>query len=156
MLVGSALDDWYLEVMAARICDFVYVSDVLADYRVHGLNLHARTTLARSDEPFVEWFLNKVFDEKEHRPQLETQKQTARKDIYAGQYLTLARKYFGLGMLADARRCYLRAIRSRPPLLFQADVVRQLTGTFLGARRYERLKRLLRAKQRFPRSFDSD
>ncbi len=140
--VGLAFHDWYFTLMMAREFDFYYVNRVLAEYRVHAANLHSRIVQDRSEEWSIFWLLNRLFEEREKTPELEEQKQAARRRAYGAQSLTLANKYFGFGMDADARRCYLRAVRCRPGYLLRPNVMRRLAGTFVGRKTYERSKAL--------------
>jgi glycosyltransferase involved in cell wall biosynthesis len=149
---GLAFNDWYFMLMMAREWDFCYVPRVLADYRVHAANHHVRIVLDRTEEPSVLFLLDRIFGDRELIPALEAAKRRARDRVYAAQLLTLARKYFGAGMYADARRCYLRAARHRPRLLLTPAVARQLAATVLGPVAYERSKARLRALGLVPRA----
>src|SRR5581483_9165453 len=142
---GLAFNDWYLMVMMARRWDFCYVPEVLADYRVHGANHHSRIVRDRTEEPSIFTVLDRVLGEREEDPELEVAKGQARRRIYAGHYVALARKYFGHGMYEDARRCYLRALTHRPDLVADLSLVRQLAATMLGPAVYARSKAALRS-----------
>jgi glycosyltransferase involved in cell wall biosynthesis len=149
---GLAFNDWYLMLMIAREWSFCYVPRILAEYRVHPANHHVRIVRDRTEEPSVLWLLDRIFSERERVPALEAAKRRARDRIYAAQLLTLARKYFGAGMYADARRCYLRAVRHRPAALAAPGVARQLVATALGPAVYEGSKARLRALGLLPRT----
>ena len=88
--------------------------------------------------------LDRTFAEHEASPDLEQRKQAIRRRIYATQYVTLANKYFGFGMDSDARRCYLRAIRSRPDYVLGPAVLRRLAATWVGRAVYERSKSIVK------------
>jgi glycosyltransferase involved in cell wall biosynthesis len=137
---GLAFNDWYFTLMMARKYDFYYIDHELADYRVHGANMHTAIIRSGTEEPSIFRLLDSIFAERETDVQLQTAKVRARRRVYASHYLTLADKYFGLEMDADARRCYLHAIGSRPALVLHTDVVRHLMGTLLGRRNYDRTK----------------
>lgn len=139
-----AFNDWYFTVTMARSCAFYYVNEVLADYRVHGSNHHEKVVRNRSEEPSIFWLLNRIYSQSEADPHVEEQKRRARRRVYASHYLTLANKYFGLGMNSDARRCYLRALHYRQAY-FRPSVVRRLAATFVGRGLYERSKSLFRS-----------
>jgi glycosyltransferase involved in cell wall biosynthesis len=141
-----AFHDWWFTVLMARAWDFCYVDDELADYRVHPHNYHATIIRNGSEEPSIFWLLDRVFSESERDPELEAKKQQSRRRIYAAHYLTLADKYFGFRMDADARRCYLSALRRRPDLLGRPDVLRHLFGALAGHTRYERIKALVKRR----------
>jgi glycosyltransferase involved in cell wall biosynthesis len=142
--VGLPFNDWYFNVTMARHADFYYVNRVLADYRVHSQNHHARIVQDKTEEPAVFALLDSVFAEIESSTELEQAKRRSRGRAYSAQYLTLADKYFGLGMNADARRCYLGAIRNRPSRVFDFAVQRRLAATIIGRRTYEYGKSLVK------------
>lgn len=140
-----AFNDWYFTVMMARRWDFYYIDRVLADYRVHASNHHARVVRDQTEEPSIFWLLDRVFDEREALPGVDAAKRRARSRTYAAQYLALAEKYFWFEMNADARRCYLKAFRYRPACLWQPGVVRRFLATVIGRRWYEMAKATLKA-----------
>jgi glycosyltransferase involved in cell wall biosynthesis len=142
---GLAFNDWYLNIMMAREWDFYYVDEVMADYRVHASNHHAKIVQDKSEEPSILSLLDRVFRETERSAALERAKRSAKRAIYAAQYLTLADKYFGVHMNSDARRCYLRAIANVPSCAARWDVFRHLTATLIGRTRYEQGKSLARS-----------
>lgn len=141
---GLAFNDWYFTVEIARRWNFYYVHRVLADYRVHAANHHARIVRDRTEEPSVFQMLDRVFAGTERRPELDAVKRRARHRVYGAHYLTLARKYLGHGMYEDARRCYIRALRHRPALAMAPGVARQLAGTLVGQSAYEGSKAAVR------------
>jgi glycosyltransferase involved in cell wall biosynthesis len=135
--------DWYFTLNIARRWPFYFRSAVLADYRVHRTNYHTLITRNKSEEDSIMRLLAQLFAQVETDSALEQRKQRARSRIYAAHYMTLALKYFGAGMGADARRCYLEALRRRPAYLSRFVVMRQLFATVIGISRYQRLKSLL-------------
>ena len=141
---GLAFNDWYFNVMMARRCEFYYLDRVLADYRVHAENHHARVTRDKTEESSIFFILERVFSETEASQTLEDAKRRARRRIYERQYLRLADKYFGMAMNSDARRCYWAAARHHPRCLLNAGVQRRLAATIVGRERYELGKTLVR------------
>jgi hypothetical protein len=141
---GLSFHDWYFTLQIARKWDFHFTSTVLADYRVHSSNYHTLIARNKTEESSIMRLLDQLFAEPEPDAVLERARNSARSRIYAAHYLTLALKYFGAGMGADARRCYLAAVRRRPAYLSNLEVVRQLLGTFVGIATYQRLKRVVR------------
>jgi glycosyltransferase involved in cell wall biosynthesis len=133
------IDVWF-NLMIARDWDYCYKNVVVADYRVHPENWHVRIINERSEESSLLWLLDFIYSTPERSPELEAAKQRARGRIYGEQYLTLAVKYFGRGMAADARRCYLRAARYLPSSLLRPRVARYLAASCLGIERYNALK----------------
>lgn len=140
---GLAFNDWYFNVMLARRHEYYFVNRVLADYRVHSQNHHAKVILNKTEEPSVLWVLDKVYGETEADPALERAKRAARDRVYGSQYLDFAEKYFGARMNDDARRCYWQAVRRQPQFLLRPGVARRFLATLLGRRFYEQGKRLL-------------
>jgi glycosyltransferase involved in cell wall biosynthesis len=139
-----AFNDWYFNVMIARRHDFYYVSEVLAEYRVHDSNHHGKIMRDRSEEPSILLLLELIFGQTEADPERERAKQRARGQICAAQYLRLANGYFWFAMNRDARRCYLQAIRHAPRNLMSWTILRRLAATGMKRHRYEQLKRTLR------------
>jgi glycosyltransferase involved in cell wall biosynthesis len=140
---GLSFHDWYFTVEIARTAPFYFCAAVLADYRVHKANYHTLITRNRSEETSIMRLLDVRFAERESNEHLERAKQGARNRIYAAHYRVLAQKYFGAGMTADARRCFVEAVRRRPDMLGDWTLLRQLAATFIGLGRYQRLKGML-------------
>src|SRR5262249_51522897 len=111
---GLAFNDWYFNIMLARHCEFYFVARVLADYRLHPSNHHAKVVLDKTEETSIFSLLDGIFSEVETSEALEREKRRARRRIYGRHYMTLADKYFGMQMNDDARRCYLAAARYCP------------------------------------------
>ena len=137
---GLAFSDWYLTLMMARRHEFYYVDRVIADYRVHAANHHTKVIRDRSEEPSLFRVLDMIFAERELDAALQAGKMRSRRRVYAAHYLTLATKYFGAGMDADAWRCYRRAFRYQPRRLFCFVVWRRLFALLMGRELYERAK----------------
>jgi len=147
---GLAFNDWYFTLMAARLGSFCYVDQTLADYRLHGANHHTTVSRNKSEERSVMWLLDRIFEQPEVNPALETAKRDARRRIYAGHYLDFADKYFGFEMTADARRCYLAAVRYRPSLAGRSSVARRLLASLTSRKAYEGLKSALKSQRGEP------
>lgn len=143
-----AFNDWYFTVMIARHWDFYYLPEVLAEYRVHPTQHHARVALDGTEERSVRWLLDRVFEEAEADPVLERRKQARRSRAYARHSVDAGEKYFGYGRFADARRCYLNALGREPALVLRQPVLRHLVGTLVGARAYQGLKAAVRSVRR--------
>lgn len=137
---GLSFHDWYFTLAIARRAPFYFRAAVLADYRVHHANYHTVIARNKTEEASVMRLLDERFAESEDNELLEAAKQQARNRIYAAHYRVLAQKYFGAGMTADARRCFIEAVRRRPDMLGDLSLLRQLLATFIGLGRYQRLK----------------
>ncbi len=142
---GLAFNDWYFNVMLARQCECYYLHRVLADYRVHSGNHHTRIVRDKTEEPSIFSILDRVFNEVESWAPLEKAKRRGRQRIYGRHYLTLADKYFGMGMNGDARRCYWAAVRNWPQYMLNVGVQRRLAATIVGRRRYDFGKTLVKS-----------
>ena len=137
---GLAFNDWYFNLMLARKWKFHYCNDVLADYRVHGSNWHSKVSADGSEERSVRLLLDKIYSEVEEDSTLEAAKRTAKGSVYAEQYLDFAVKYFGHRMNADARRCFLEAVRWSPKLLLNQKVLRYFPASCLSRPTYEAIR----------------
>ena len=131
-----AFHDWYFTLMMAREFDFYYIDGVLADYRVHPMNYHSQIARSGAEERSLFWLLDKVFQERERSEEMESQKQRARRRIYAAHFADLADKYFWFGMNADSKRCYLLALKYHPRLVTRLGLLRRLFGTVIGPKAY--------------------
>lgn len=138
---GFAFSDWYLNLRMARTYTFYYRACILADYRIHPQNLHAQPIRDRSFEHTVLRILDQIFSE----PDRAAEKVRIRRRVYAKAYLNFADRYFGVGMDAEARRCYLRAFVYRPAYLLKPGPVWRMLATVIGHARYEALKARFRA-----------
>ena len=138
---ASGLEDWYVNLRIARDYPVYYRALTLADYRLHGLNMHANPRRDRSIEDTVFATLDEIFSERD-RPD---QKRRIRRRIYSQAYLRMFDRYFGLGMDRDARRCYLHALARRPQDAIRPGPLRRFAATYLGHTKYERVKMLVRA-----------
>ena len=129
-------NDWYLSLSIAERWPLFFVDEVLADYRIHGNNMHSVMIRERWAEPIIMEVLERFLSS----PNRQEEKRAHRNAIYAEQYRQLADQYFYWDLLTDARRCYWQAIMRRPDLHGRAEVLRRLFGTYLGRDRYENLK----------------
>jgi glycosyltransferase involved in cell wall biosynthesis len=138
-----AFHDWYFTLLIARKFDFYYSSDVLAEYRVHDGNLHSLISRNGREETSIRWLLDLVYSVPETSAEVEAAKQAARRHIYARHALTLAEKYFFFERYADARRCYLAALRA--PSVYSVGAARRALGS-VAPRLYAGAKRRLTHK----------
>ena len=129
--------DWYLTTGIAETWRTIFVDRVVADYRIHGSNMHRAMILDRSGERTSLAVLDRLFGNAARTEE----KRQHRQSVYASHYLTYAEKYFGVGMNDDARRCYWAAIERRPSLAFNAGIARRFAATVIGRGLYERAKR---------------
>ncbi len=128
---GLAFNDWYFNIMLARKWEYYYISDVIADYRVHDSNWHTKVSKDKTEETSTFALLDRIYSEIEIDPSLEKQKRIAKKTIYAAHYQMFADKYFGHAMYEDARRCVKRALQLQPSLILQRRVLKRFMATFV-------------------------
>ena len=143
-----AFNDWYFTIHIARSWDFYYVPRVLADYRVHGLQHHTRVAADGSEERSIRWLLDHVYSATEADPLIEQRKRQARDRIYALHQLDAGEKYFGSGNYADARRCYLNALKLAPTEAWSLKYARHLLAALIGPRPYQGIKRMAKGWRR--------
>lgn len=141
---GLAFHDWYFSVMIARRWPLFHCGGILADYRVHPGNLHTTIVRDRTEEPSIFRVLDMVFAGADPKTSLGRELRRRRRRIYGAHHLTLARKYFGMGMTHHARRCYLRAIALQPRYIADWSIARQCFGSLVGQRTYTRMKAIVR------------
>jgi len=135
-----AFSDWYFSLMIGRRHAFYYVDEILADYRVHSSNHHAKIILNRTEERSILYLLDQIYGEPEVSHELERAKRAVRREVYASHYVDFANKYFGANFNTDARRCYLKAIKYNPKNALSLVILRRLLVTFVERASYERLK----------------
>ena len=136
-----AFRDWYLNLRIARRWQLYYLARTLADYRIHGQGLHLKLKMVRdrSFESTVLRTLDQVFSEDDWA----VEKGQIRRSVYAGAYLGFGDHYRGLNMLADARRCYVKALLIRPSTAAAPHLAKGILAT-LFPRAWERARSLAR------------
>lgn len=134
-----SFSDWYLSIKMARKYNFYYVNKVIADYRVHPENWHAKIIQNSLEEKTIFRLLEEF--------SLDFKEQPERKNIisriYSSNYVTLGDKYFGFFMDHDAKRCYINAIKYKPSLVFNPALIRHLLATLIQRKNYELFKRII-------------
>lgn len=141
-----AFHDWYFTLLMSRDWQFFYRSRVLAEYRIHGANMHSAVARAGTEERSVLWLLNSVFADERTDPARMRTTARQRRLAYAAFFKEFADKYFYFERDRDAARCYFEYVRRRPSGLFDLGVLRRLVGTAIGRRRYEAVKNQLRRR----------
>jgi glycosyltransferase involved in cell wall biosynthesis len=133
---GMNFCDWYMALCVAERWHVAVIDEVLADYRVHPRQMHTTMISDRSGERTTWRVLERFFEGSPRAAEIAPR----RRAVHAGHWLAWADRYFGMGLYADARRCYLRAVALRPRLALSPGVPRRLGATFLGPARYASLK----------------
>lgn len=93
--------DFEMALAMATQWEFRYVPEVLAQYRLHTQNMHATAIRHRRAE-------ESIFDTlKRFRTRFPNVLNTEDwSNVYQKRYLHLGDQYFGIGAMANARRCY--------------------------------------------------
>lgn len=124
--------------MALAGWDFAYVSQVLADYRVHSQGMHATYLRNHDGEKSIDFLLDEMFkiaDEKVSPHQA--------KHIRARHHQRLAFGYISQKRYSDARRLIYSAVKKRPGLLLEKKVLIQFLALSFGYSNYLKLKKML-------------
>ena len=137
-----AFNDWYFTVTIARKWKLYFLPHVLADYRVHGTNLHSKIAANGAEERSVRWMLDQVYAGPEQDAEIERSKRDARGRIYARHSIDAAEKYFWFGDYANARRCYLRALSLDARQMARPALLRHFGASLIGRAPYEAIKRV--------------
>jgi glycosyltransferase involved in cell wall biosynthesis len=132
--------DWYLNLRIAREHPVYYRARTFGDYRLHPQNMHGQPMALGAYERTVLG----VLDEMLSGPDPVTSDRAVRRRLYAHAHLWLGDNYFGRRQGAHARRCYLRALGTRPACALRPDVLRHLAATLVPRPVYERFKRAIR------------
>ena len=132
--------DYYMTTHAAHICDFGFVNKVLADYRIHPGNQHSRMILDKTGEQSTFEILKLAFE----RPEFKINKEQYRQEIEATHFLVYAENYFGAGMTAEARRCYLELYKRSPSSMLNLNILRRFFGSLVGKSFYNWIKGFLK------------
>lgn len=139
-----AFHDWYYTLLLSRTWPFFYRARALAEYRIHGSNMHTASARDGTEERSVIWLLDQVCREERARPEPGRLKGSDITRAYATHYRDFADKYFHFRRNREALRCYLEVLKRRPSQILNAAVLRRMLGVLVGRGRYERIKDLLR------------
>ncbi|MFN7918904.1 MAG: hypothetical protein U0Q16_02335 [Bryobacteraceae bacterium] len=126
-----------MSIQMARKWKFAYLDEVLADYRLHPTNMHRAMIKEKYGEATTIGVLEELFAAENFGRDHES----TRRRVFSANYTTLANKYFGAGMLSDARRCYLAALKYSPRTA-SSTLFRRLAATYLDPAVYSSIKQL--------------
>ena len=141
---GLNFCDWYMNLCMAEQAPFGVIDKVVADYRVHPLNMHSTNVIDRTGEDITFRVLTR-FLVNTHR-QSEVSRHS--RMILAKHFGDWGDRYFGMRMNADALRCYLTALQKDPRLMWRGTFMHRAIGVMLGRQRYERLKSFIQTVSR--------
>lgn len=135
---GRNFCDWYWTLNMARRWDFAFVDEVLANYRLHPGNMHKEMVRQKYGETITWMNLEEIFAKEDFGPGQARLKA----EVFASQFKTLGLKYFGFGMMPDARRCLEAVARWHPSsVLADPALLRIWLASFLPTHFYAWLKR---------------
>jgi len=112
----ASISDWYLNLRMARRHPLYYRARTIADYRIHGVNMHAQGVDGRAFERTVFNVLDEMFDGDDRL----REKSRMKPGDYARACFRAADRYAAQHMHRDAWRCRLGALRHSPNTVFDA------------------------------------
>jgi hypothetical protein len=135
---GMNFCDWYMNLIMAETAPVVVINKIVADYRIHPLNMHAAKVRDGMGER-VTW---QVLDRFLYNSPRSAELALRARAIMALHYAEWGDKYFGARMNADALRCYQAALRSDPTQCWKGRFIHRYIGLLVGRRIYDGVKRL--------------
>jgi glycosyltransferase involved in cell wall biosynthesis len=135
---GMNFCDWYMNLTMAETAPVVVIEKIVADYRVHPLNMHATNVLDGMGERVTLQVLDRFLYNSPRRAEL-TPRTSA---IMALHYADWGNKYFGARMDADASRCYRAALRFDLAQCWKGRFMHRYIGLLVGRTIYDRVKHL--------------
>lgn len=138
---GRNFCDWYWTLNMARRWPFAFVDEILSNYRLHPGNMHKAMVREKYGETITWLNLEEIFAAED----FGVSHARLKAEVFGAQNMALGRKYFGFGMMPDARRCLIAALRHQPEWLVQRpEVLRLLLASLLPPRWYAAAKHCLR------------
>jgi glycosyltransferase involved in cell wall biosynthesis len=134
--VGMNFCDWYMSLCMAENAPIGVIDKILADYRVHPLNMHSANVRDGTGEEITFRVLARFLFDTPRYQEVARHSQT----ILAKHLGEWGDRYFGMMMNADALRCYLAALQKDPRLVWRGRFLHRVIGLMLGRQRYDRLK----------------
>jgi glycosyltransferase involved in cell wall biosynthesis len=135
---GMNFCDWYMNLTMAETAPVVVIDKIIADYRVHPLNMHATKVIDGMGERVTLQVLDRFLYNSPRRAELAPRANA----IMALHHADWGNKYFGARMDADASRCYRAALRSDPTQCWKGRFIHRYIGLLVGRRIYDGVKRL--------------
>jgi glycosyltransferase involved in cell wall biosynthesis len=137
---GMNFCDWYMNLTMAETAPVVVMDKVVADYRLHPLNMHTTKVYDGMGERVTLEVLDRFLYNSPRSAELSPRA----KAILAVHYADWGNKYFGAHMDADASRCYYAALRFHPAQYWKGRFMHRYIGLLVGRTTYERVKRVAR------------
>jgi hypothetical protein len=127
-----------MNLTLAETAPVVVIDKIVADYRVHPLNMH--TTKVR--DGMGERVTLQVLDRFLYNSPRSAEFAPLANAILALHYADWGDKYFGARMDANASRCYRAALRFDPTEWWKGRFMHRYIGLLFGRTIYERVKRI--------------
>jgi glycosyltransferase involved in cell wall biosynthesis len=135
---GMNFCDWYMNLTMAETAPVVVIDKIVADYRVHPLNMHATKIFDGMGERVTLQVLDRFLYKSRRSIELMPRANA----IMALQHADWGNKYFGSRMDADALRCYRAALRFDLALWWRGRFLHRYVGLLVGRTIYDRLKHM--------------
>jgi glycosyltransferase involved in cell wall biosynthesis len=138
--IGMNFCDWYMNLTMAETAPVVVMDRIVADYRVHPLNMHATKVRDGMGERVTLQVLDRFLYNSPRSAELAPRARA----MMALHYADWGNKYFGARMDADALRCYRAALRLDPGQFGRGRFMHRYVGLLVGRKTYDRVKRVAR------------
>jgi glycosyltransferase involved in cell wall biosynthesis len=138
--IGMNFCDWYMNLTMAETAPVVVMDKIVADYRVHPLNMHATKVRNGMGERVTLQVLDRFLYDSPRSAELAPRARAMK----ALHYVDWGNKYFGARMDADALRCYRAALRLDPSQCGRGRFMHRYIGLLVGRKIYDRVKRVAR------------
>jgi glycosyltransferase involved in cell wall biosynthesis len=135
---GMNFCDWYMNLTMAETAPVVVMNKIVADYRVHPLNMHATKVYDGMGERVTLQVLDRFLYNSPRSAELMPRARA----IAALHYADWGNQYFGVRMDADASRCYRAALRFDPAQFWKGRFMHRYIGLMVGRTIYDRIKRV--------------
>jgi glycosyltransferase involved in cell wall biosynthesis len=135
---GMNFCDWYMNLTMAETAPVIVMDKVVADYRVHPLNMHNTKVRDGMGERVTLQVLDRFLYNSPRSAELAPRASA----IMAQHYADWGNKYFGARMDADSARCYRTALRFDPWKCWRGGFMHRYIGLLFGRTIYERVKRV--------------
>jgi glycosyltransferase involved in cell wall biosynthesis len=135
---GMNFCDWYMNLTMAETAPVVVIDKIVADYRVHPLNMHTTKVRDGMGEQVTLQMLDRFLYKSPRNGELMPRASA----IMALHYADWGNKYFGARMDSDASRCYRAALRFDLAQCWKGRFMHRYIGLMFGRTIYDWMKRM--------------
>jgi glycosyltransferase involved in cell wall biosynthesis len=132
--------DWYVTTGIAHEWKTACSNSVLADYRVHLNNQHAKMIIDGSGEAISYSVLKRLWED----PYRAEEKKKMKNTVFGRHYYSYGDKYFGFGLLKKARFCYIQGFINLPKDLWEKKYFHRVVGCYLPKFFYKEIKKQIK------------